>query len=47
VIYDPAGGFVTGGGWIADPTGKAHFGLNAKYKKNSTVRCVITTPFRC
>jgi oligopeptide transport system substrate-binding protein len=37
VIYDPAGGFVTGGGWIADPTGKAHFGLNAKYKKNSTL----------
>ncbi len=42
-VYDPDGGFVTGGGWInspagalvADPTvvGKANFGFNAKYKK--------------
>ncbi|RKS43471.1 putative secreted protein (Por secretion system target), partial [Gillisia mitskevichiae] len=42
-IYDPAGGFVTGGGWIdspvgamtgsnADAVGKANFGFNAKYK---------------
>ncbi|WP_461490662.1 HYR domain-containing protein [Pontibacter sp. HJ8] len=45
VVYDPNGGFVTGGGWIdsppgayvADPTlvGKANFGFNAKYKKGS------------
>jgi hypothetical protein len=45
VIYDPNGGFVTGGGWIdsppgayvANPTlvGKANFGFIAKYKKGS------------
>ena len=45
-VYDPSGGFVTGGGWInspagafaADPTrvGRATFGFNAKYKKGST-----------
>src|SRR5690606_17918103 len=42
VIYDPEGGFVTGGGWIySEPgsmpnnltaEGKANFGFNAKYK---------------
>jgi endonuclease/exonuclease/phosphatase family metal-dependent hydrolase/PKD repeat protein len=47
VVYDPNGGFVTGGGWImspagaytADPslTGKATFGFVAKYKKGATV----------
>jgi hypothetical protein len=42
-VYDPAGGFVTGGGWIDSPVGamtgdkasavgKANFGFNAKYK---------------
>ncbi|WP_162426285.1 HYR domain-containing protein [Pontibacter pudoricolor] len=45
VIFDPNGGFVTGGGWIdsppgayvANPTlvGKANFGFVAKYKKGS------------
>ena len=45
-VYDPNGGFVTGGGWINSPagaytansalTGKANFGFNAKYKKGST-----------
>ncbi|MDX5480101.1 MAG: YDG domain-containing protein [Hymenobacteraceae bacterium] len=44
-IYDPNGGFVTGGGWINSPkgasvkypdaTGKANFGFVAKYKKGS------------
>jgi hypothetical protein len=47
VIYDPNGGFVTGGGWImspegaytADPnlTGKATFGFVSKYKKGADV----------
>jgi hypothetical protein len=47
VIYDPSGGFVTGGGWIMSPagayaadetlTGKANFGFNSKYKKGATV----------
>lgn len=47
VVYDPAGGFVTGGGWIDSPagaytpdpnlTGKATFGFVAKYKKGADV----------
>jgi PKD repeat protein len=46
VVYDPDGGFVTGGGWIysepgayvPDPTleGKANFGFVSKYKKGAT-----------
>ena len=45
-VYDPNGGFITGGGWIMSPagayvaapslTGKANFGFVAKYKKGST-----------
>jgi hypothetical protein len=47
VVYDPSGGFVTGGGWFySDPgnyvpdtslEGKATFGFVAKYKKRATV----------
>ena len=47
VVYDPNGGFVTGGGWITSPagayqsnpslTGKATFGFNSKYKNGATV----------
>lgn len=47
IVYDPSGGFVTGGGWInspagafpADPglTGKATFGLVSKYKKGASI----------
>jgi PKD repeat protein len=47
VIYDPKGGFVTGGGWIysepgaytPDPNleGKANFGFVSKYKKGQTI----------
>ncbi|HEX6290918.1 MAG TPA: SMP-30/gluconolactonase/LRE family protein [Herpetosiphonaceae bacterium] len=46
VVYDPSGGFVTGGGWFespagaypADPTlrGRANIGFNAKYQALST-----------
>ena len=46
-VYDPSGGFVTGGGWITSPpgaylpdpslTGKANFGFVAKYKLKSPV----------
>lgn len=46
VIFDPAEGFVTGGGWIDSPagafasdvslTGKAQFGFVSKYKKGAT-----------
>ncbi|MBK7245505.1 MAG: hypothetical protein IPH98_16970 [Saprospiraceae bacterium] len=44
-VYDPTGGFITGGGWINSPegaypaiptlTGKANFGFVAKYKKGN------------
>jgi PKD repeat protein len=47
VVYDPAAGFVTGGGWITSPagaytadpslTGKATFGFVSKYKKGASV----------
>ena len=47
VVYDPAGGFVTGGGWIWSPAGayikdlnlegKANFGFVSKYQKGATV----------
>ncbi len=47
VIYDPSGGFVTGGGWINSPagayisdpalTGKATFGFVSKYEKGKTI----------
>jgi PKD repeat protein len=47
VVYDPNGGFVTGGGWIiappgsypADPTlsGKSTFGFVSKYKKGQSI----------
>ena len=47
VIYDPNGGFVTGGGWINSPagahtlnsslTGKATFGFVSKYQKDAKV----------
>ena len=46
VIYDPNGGFVTGGGWINSPSGayvpdsslsgKATFGFVSKYQKGAT-----------
>lgn len=45
-VYDPAGGFVTGGGWIQSPagayvpdpslSGKANFGFVSKYQKGAT-----------
>jgi PKD repeat protein len=47
VVYDPNGGFVTGGGWImsppgayvADPslTGRATFGFTSQYKKGANL----------
>ncbi|MBM4338493.1 MAG: hypothetical protein FJ110_03010 [Deltaproteobacteria bacterium] len=51
-VYDPEGGFVTGGGWIVSPvgayainptlTGKATFGFVSKYKKGATVPTGVT-----
>lgn len=47
VIFDPEGGFVTGGGWILSPpgaytlnpdlVGKATFGFVSKYQKGTTI----------
>jgi hypothetical protein len=47
VVYDPNGGFVTGGGWINSPAGaymadltlsdRANFGFVSKYKKGAKV----------
>ena len=47
VVYDPAAGFVTGGGWfISQPgayspdsskIGKAHFGFVSKYQKGKII----------
>ncbi len=47
VVYDPASGFVTGGGWIDSPagayvpdpflTGRANFGFVAKYQKGQSI----------
>ncbi len=52
VVYDPDGGFVTGGGWIDSPegayspepslTGKATFGFVSKYKKGADVPTGVT-----
>jgi hypothetical protein len=46
VVYDPSGGFVTGGGWLNSPagaltsnpalTGKVNFGFVSKYFRNAT-----------
>ena len=47
VVYDPNGGWVTGGGWISSPagayvpnpllTGKANFGFVSKYQNGNSV----------
>ncbi len=47
VIYDPGGGFVTGGGWFDSPigaytlnpslNGKASFGFNSKYQRGANI----------
>ena len=47
VLYDPSGGFVTGGGWFTSPpgaytlapeaTGKASFGFVSRYRKGSNI----------
>lgn len=47
VIYDPDGGYVTGGGWLTSPegaypadpslTGRVNFGFVAKYKIGTTI----------
>ena len=47
VVYDPEGGFVTGGGWINSPvgastdfptaTGRANFGFVSKYQKGASI----------
>ena len=34
-VYDPAGEFVTGGGWVATAEGKGEFSFDAKYRRNN------------
>ena len=56
IVYDPAAGFVTGGGWITSPlgayipnpglTGKANFGFVSKYQKNNPNTPVGNTEFQ-
>jgi hypothetical protein len=51
-VYDPDGGFVTGGGWFNSPegayyantalTGKANFGFVSRYKKGATTPTGVT-----
>jgi len=51
-VFDPEGGFVTGGGWIISPvgaytpgpllTGKAKFGFVSKYKKGANIPTGVT-----
>jgi hypothetical protein len=36
IVTDANGGFVTGGGWITAPNGKAAFGLVSKYNKGQS-----------
>jgi hypothetical protein len=53
VVYDPDGGFVTGGGWIwSDPgaymddpslEGKANFGFVSKYTQGANIPTGVTT----
>ncbi len=54
-VYDPTGGFVTGGGWFNSPlgalvgtsaVGKANFGFVAKYKKGSQTLLEGETEFQ-
>ena len=52
VVYDPSGGFVTGGGWFDSPagayiagetlTGKVNFGFVSKYKKAAAIPTGVT-----
>jgi hypothetical protein len=56
VIYDPNGGFVTGGGWINSPAGaypasptlagRANFGFVSKYQKGANMPPVGETEFQ-
>ena len=51
-VFDPDGGFVTGGGWINSPggaytpdpslKGKANFGFVSKYKKGAIIPTGVT-----
>lgn len=56
VIYNPNGGFVTGGGWVNSPpkaykldealTGRANFGFVSRYQKGSTTVVEGETEFQ-
>ena len=38
VVFDPALGFITGGGWYTTAEGRLNFGFNAKYLKSGQVQ---------
>jgi hypothetical protein len=38
VVYDPAAGFTTGGGWVSDGGGKGNFGFSVKYLKGDKIQ---------
>ncbi len=45
VIYNPAGGFVIGGGWLRTPTSRAIFTLSALYPKKTATKPEGLTEF--
>ncbi len=46
-VYEPTGDFVTGGGWIWDPSGsKGNFGFNIKYTRSGKPRGHATYVYR-
>ncbi len=46
-VYEPTGDFVTGGGWIRDPSGsKGNFGFNIKYTRSGNPRGHATYVYR-
>jgi len=38
VVYDPAAGFTTGGGWVPDGDGRGNFGFSVKYLKSGNIQ---------
>jgi len=43
VVFDPALGFITGGGWYSTDQGRLNFGFNAKYLKSGQIQGSLLT----
>jgi hypothetical protein len=43
VVFDPALGFITGGGWYTTDQGRLNFGFNAKYLKSGQIQGSLLT----